>query len=173
MFIRQKKANGMKILAFTFLELLVALAIVSILAVSSIFTTRFILLNNRLKGAADTFAQQVRLARSEAIQRQQSVYLNFQSGSSWCYGSNATTSCNCSPSNTCNLGLISSSNYPGVTTTAAGFSSSNISFDSVRGLPSSAFAVNFTISDKTVTVNVNSLGQIALCATNVTGYPAC
>lgn len=160
-------------LGFTLLEALVVLIIVSVLAVSSIFASRFILTTNRLKSAADSFSQQTRLARSEAIQSQQDVYLNVQTGSSWCYGINKISTCSCSPSNTCALAVVTSSNYAGITVSSTGFTSNNLAFDSIRGLPAGASSVSFQIGSQSITVNISSLGQVSLCSTNVTGYPAC
>ncbi|MCD6048079.1 MAG: hypothetical protein K0S08_1726 [Gammaproteobacteria bacterium] len=159
---------------FTFLELVVALVVTCILAVASVPIIRQLLLENRLRAAAETFAQYIQTARSEAIQRQQNAYLVLQSGSTWCYGVNAGSTCSCSPSNTCTLGSISSTDYIGITTTVdTGFTSNSIYFDSVRGLPNEASTVSFTTSNKLVKVQISQLGNITMCATNVTGYKAC
>jgi prepilin-type N-terminal cleavage/methylation domain-containing protein len=159
---------------FTFLELTVALAITCILAVATVPIIRQLLLENRLRAAAEIFAQFIQTARSEAIQRQQNAYLVLQSGNPWCYGVNPGSTCSCSPSNTCSLGSISSTDYTGITTLVnTGFTSNYVYFDSVRGLPNETSTVSFSTSDKLIKVKISQLGNITMCSTNVTGYQAC
>lgn len=164
-----KDASG-----FTLLELMVALAIVIILATMSIPSLRSILTDSRIKAAADTFVQQIQLARSEAIQRQQNAYLTVTSGSNWCSGVNANTSCSCSPSNNCSLNFINYTDYSGVSVSiSSGFTGGGINFDSTRGFPNEAAQLVFQGDSKSITVSINAVGQITVCSTNVTGYPAC
>lgn len=157
---------------FSLIELMITLAIVGVLALAAIPVVRHLLIQGRLVAAAETFSSQFRAARSEAIARQQTVYLNIQTGSSWCYGSNAGSSCTCSP-NTCGLSYVLGTLYPSVSVSATGFSGGNISVDSARGLLSAAASVSFIEDDKTITVSLSRLGLVSLCSTNVSGYSAC
>ena len=60
---------------FTFIELLVVLIIVSILMLASIVVVRNLLIDSRLKAAAETFAQYVKSTHSEAGQRQRGHFI--------------------------------------------------------------------------------------------------
>lgn len=158
---------------FTLLELLVTLVVVGILALVSIPVMRDQLNQSRLKAAAEIFIQTAQVARSEAITRQQTVYLNLVTGSNWCYGSNVTSSCSCSPTNNCGLAYVLGSLYPRVTVTSTGFTGASISFDSVRGLASEASVVTFAIDSQLINVTISRLSGFSLCATGVSGYSAC
>ena len=159
---------------FMLIELLVALAIIIILAVMTVPSLRSTLMDARIKAAADIFTQQIQVARSEAVERQQNVYLVLTPGSNWCSAINANSSCTCSPTNTCSINFINYADYLGVSLLApVGFSGGSIYFDSTRGLPNQAAQVSFQDNSKTITVSVNALGQISVCSTNVTGYPSC
>lgn len=160
-------------LGFTVMELMIVVLIVAILASASIPLVRPLLIQSRLIAAAESFAQQMRLLRSEALERQQMVYVHLQTGSAWCYGGNASSTCLCSPSNTCTLASVNGSSYNGVGISVTGFSGGNVSFDSVRGVLSEASSVTFSEDSYSVKVSLNSSGLIALCSTNVSGYPAC
>lgn len=157
---------------FSLIELMVTLVVVGVLAVVSIPIVRHLLIEGRLIAAAETFSSQCRAARSEAISRQQTVYLNVQTGSSWCYGSNVASSCTCSPNN-CGISSVTGTLYPNVSVSATGFSSGDISIDGARGLLSAAASVSFTQSGKTITVSLSRLGLVSLCSTDVSGYSAC
>lgn len=157
---------------FSLIELMITLVIVGILALVAIPMVRHLLIQGRLVAAAETFSAQFRAARSEAISRQQTVYLNIQTGSSWCYGSNVASSCTCSPNN-CGLSSVVGTLYPSVSVSTTGFSSGNISVDGARGLLSAAASVSFTQSGKAITVSLSRLGLVSLCSTDVSGYSAC
>lgn len=158
---------------FTLIEVMVSLVIVGVLALAAVPVVRHLLIQGRLSAAAEGLASQLRLARSEAIQRQQTVYVHLQSGTSWCYGSNVGSDCVCSPSSTCGLSTVSGDTYPSVVTSVSGFSGGAISLDSSRGLVSEASSVTFTIGSRSILLTLSRLGLVSLCSTDVSGYPAC
>lgn len=159
---------------FTFIEIIVTLFVIAILATASIPLVRHLLIENRIKAAAENFAQYARFARSEAISRQQDIYMVFQTGAGWCYGIHTSASCTCSPTNTCSLGSETSTGYTGVSISTSSLSSNNFYFDSIRALPSQSPEITFQVGTKSITVKISRLGQVALCATNISsGYPTC
>lgn len=160
-------------LGFTWLEIMISIVIVGVLALAAVPVVRHLVIQSRVIAASENFAEQIRLARSEAIQRQLTVYVNLKTGSSWCYGSKSSSTCDCSLSSNCSMTSVSGSIYPSVTVSATGFTGGNVSFDSTRGLLSEASTVSFNEDDKTITVTLSRLGLVSLCSTNVSGYTAC
>jgi len=159
---------------FTLIELVVTIVIISILAVASVPLLTHVLNQNKVKAAAEGFVQYARLSHSAANERQQDVYLVVQTGSNWCYGINTGNgSCTCGASNTCNLGSSKVANYPGVSISITGFTGGSIYFDSIRALPSEASTITFQKGNESIQVSISRLGNIALCGTNVSGYPTC
>lgn len=159
---------------FTLIEFITTLLIVGILALASISVVRHLLVESKIKSAAETFAQSAKFARSEAISRQQDIYLILQTGSNWCYGIHTSNSCSCSPSNTCSLGSETYTSYSGVEVSSSGLSGNNFYFDNTRALPSQSPQITFQIGSKSIVVKINRLGQVALCANNIAGgYPSC
>lgn len=71
---------------FTLLELMVVVAIVAVLAVIGVPSFRDVLLNQRLAAAAQAFNAALSLARTEAIQRSQSVRVTALAGRDWSRG---------------------------------------------------------------------------------------
>ena len=171
--VREKTAMKVMKNGFTLMELLITLVVIAILAKLSIPALRSQLIQSRLKAAAETFAQTAQVARSEAVMRQQSVFINLVTGSSWCYGVNLASSCSCSPLNNCTLAYVAGSLYPSVSVAATGFPSGNISYDSERGLVSTASSVTFSVGSQLITVMLNRLGGFTFCSTGVSGYSAC
>jgi type IV fimbrial biogenesis protein FimT len=68
---------------FTLVELMVVVAIVAVLATVGVPSFRDLLLNQRLAAAAHGFNSALSLARTEAIQRSQSVRVLALAGSDW------------------------------------------------------------------------------------------
>lgn len=170
----KKECTAQNTRGFTLIELLVAVIIIIILTIMAVPSLRDTLGNSNIRAAAETFAQQVQLTRSEAIQLQKTVYLSLVTGSQWCSGVNATTACTCSPTNNCGLDTMSYSDYSGITlTTPSGFTGGSISFDNIRALPNQAAQASFQANTKTITVSINAIGQVTYCSTNVPGYTAC
>lgn len=166
--IKQRTLRG-----FSLLELIVSLLVLGILTVASVPIIRHFMVDNRIKAAAENFAEEAHLARSESISRQENIYLVTQSGASWCYGVHAGGSCSCSPTNTCTLGWNGATNYPGVTLSTTGFTGGSIYFDSVRSLSSEASEAIFQSGGKSITVKISLMGQVALCSDSFSGYPSC
>jgi len=80
---------------FTLVELMVAVAVVAILLISAMPAFGDLIDKYRLKGAADALHGEVQFARSEAIRRNQAVYMTFGTGANACFAIGTTTDCDC------------------------------------------------------------------------------
>ncbi len=164
---------------FTLVELMVTVAVLAILLGIAIPSFQGTLDKRRLTGAAEQLYADLQYARSEAIKRNTTVRLSFQSGANWCYGITTLASCNCN-SNNCQLDdvdkVVAGSGFRNVTPSAA--SEGNVAFNPQRGTANGrTFSLQST-SVGTVNVIVSSLGRVKLCAPtstdrDKTGYPLC
>ena len=106
----------MKIRGLTLMEVMVTVAIMAILLVLAVPSFNAFLARGRLTGAAEALAQDLQLAKSEALRRNAEVRFSFSPGSPWCYGSIASsTACNCTTAGACTLRQVDGSAYAGVT----------------------------------------------------------
>ncbi|MCP4686383.1 MAG: hypothetical protein GY867_13175, partial [bacterium] len=154
--------------------------------------------DDRLRGVAGGLFQELLVARSESIKRNQwmVVSLNKINNGVWCYGvSDSEAACNCDPNsdgdfsdNDCQVDLLNRvvdyTSFPGVQ--VSGDSSIRSAFfDPDRGMTwngvdgsgsLATFTVQFTSAGgKVAQVEVGSLGRAYICALSgdLSSYPAC
>ncbi len=161
---------------FTLIEAIVTVAILSVLAAIAIPYFSTVIDKYRLRGASDNLLSDLQWARMEAVRNNRNVYVNFATGSNWCYGMNLGTSCSCATAGSCSLKQVSASDFTGVTLSRATFSTDPY-LDPQRGLASAAGSVLFqSRQGKQAEVNLSLLGMLAICTpagATTAGYPSC
>jgi len=165
-----KKSKGI-----TIIELLVAVTIAAILitATSHLFSTVFD--EYRLKNNADQLVYMLKYAKSEAIKRNETVYVNFFPGNNWCYGINAGSTCNCALSNNCSLGTYYAPAPNVITMSTAGLNSNNFAFQNPNGATKISGMITLKIyaKEKNLNIKVNQIGSVSSCSSNLSGYNPC
>ena len=176
--IYQRKQRGV-----TFLELLVAIAILGILAAIAVPYYGDYITRQRLIGAAEAVYGQAELAKRAAVSNNDDVFL-YVSGagsSTWCLTYTASVgavSGNCSNgyvASTANTSVrVLSENYPGITLNASStghvafqMPGVSVSFDQVVSLSSAST----TVGD--MAVRIETPQRISVCATVLGQYPDC
>ncbi|WP_373975076.1 GspH/FimT family pseudopilin [Chitinibacter sp. SCUT-21] len=168
---------------FTLIEMMITVVILGIVLAIAAPNMMSFVSSTRVKSITENLAQDLILARSEAIRRNKPVYLNVQNT---CYGLSAKGShCNCTVTD------ISNSNYcevKQVTATPVNLAPASgqfdqLIFDSVRGLPmSNSFGmlnstqnISITNSSYTAQVKMTIIGGVCISssagANKVAGYP--
>jgi type IV fimbrial biogenesis protein FimT len=159
----------MKMRGLTLMELMVTVAIMAILLVLAVPSFNAFLARGRVTGAAEALAQDLQLAKSEALRRNTEVRFSFSPGSTWCYGSIASsTACSCTPASTCTLRQVDGSAYAGVTMDmpAPTFADNTAIFTARQG-PANAGRVEFTHPNAgTLRVSLGAAGQVSICSTS-------
>ncbi|QLI80185.1 GspH/FimT family pseudopilin [Chitinibacter fontanus] len=169
---------------FTLIEMMSTVVILGIvLAIAAPSLSQYIAIN-RAKGFAENLAQDLVMARTEAIRTNQAVQLDVRNG---CYGMRAgNTACDCTitdttSSNHCAIKQVNTSTGMSLTKTS-GFN--GIVFDPVRGLPvtntfGTLTATQVLTIENTaakVAVNLNVIGSVCINSAagskKVAGYPA-
>lgn len=161
----------------TLIELMVVLALIAILASLGVPSFQSAVDKYRLKGVAENIYADMQYARLEALKNNQAVFLNFTTGTSWCYGFNGSSACDCATAGSCTLREVSATQRPGAVLQGATFASSP-SFEPIRGLASQAGDLTLVSPlGRQIRISMNLLGRIDVCTPSgsslPTGYPAC
>jgi prepilin-type N-terminal cleavage/methylation domain-containing protein len=167
----KRRANGL-----TLMELMVTVAILAILVALAMPSFNTFVARGRLSGAAEALAQDLQLAKSEALRRNADVTISFSDGAAWCYGSVvAAAACNCNVANSCALRRVDNTDYAGVTMAAPTFAGNATTFTARPG-PVVAGQVELTHPNAgTLRVSLGATGQVRVCSTTggLGHLPAC
>src|ERR1041384_3858506 len=129
-----------QIRGFTLIEMMVTVSVATILTVVAVPNMQSMIQRRQLEGAAGEMYSNLLLMRSQAIEKNRSVFVNFTgSGTGWTYGLDDVASC--SPTTTGDCTVNSAERvYAGTAwktvTLAQSFTGNALSFESRRGLPS-------------------------------------
>ncbi len=158
----------------TIVELLVVISVSAILIIIAVPSFISFMQSNRIKILAQNLYYNLQYARGEAIKRNAKVYVTFTTGSSWCYGINPTSACNCATPSSCTLGATTAGNTQ-ATLTATNLSSNSIIFEPNHGAANVAPTITYTTTGGTseVSVEVGLSGNAQTCSTNMSGFQAC
>lgn len=165
---------------FSAIELMVVVAVVAILATVAAPSFTELIGKQRLKGAASVLYGDLQYARSEAVQRNTTVTVTFDtSATPWCYIIHTGSTCACGASGSCtgsavNLKNVSGADSSGVTM-ALSTGVTEIPFEPRQGTATPG-TITFTgINSLQIQNQVNLLGRVRLCSPGgaVSGYPSC
>lgn len=170
---------------FTLLELLVTLAILSIVLGAGVPAMLDVARTARLQGAAQESYALLQYARSDALRSGTDRFVVWtQDGGNWCAVVSTTNDCNCLTTDCSIDGVLrqqSSADFTGVALANAAFTGGSYTrFDALRGLAEgNAGTVTYQIQDDGVVdgelrVIVSVLGRLRYCQTgDIGGHPAC
>jgi type IV fimbrial biogenesis protein FimT len=164
----------MKMRGLTLMELMVTVAIMAILLVLAVPSFNSFLARGRLSGAAEGLAQDLQLAKSEALRRNASITISFSTGGAWCYGTVvSTTACDCTDqAPPCSLRRMDSTAYAGVTMVATSFTDNATTFSARLGMASPGWVDLTHPNAGTLRVSVGEAGQttpssqVRICSTS-------
>lgn len=177
-------AVRIRLRGLTLIELLVTVAIVVIMAVIALPSFQGTLSRNRLSGAAESLAQDLYLARSQALQDGCTITLTFTpaSSSSWSYSmtkpsssSNCLNPCSSAGAADCTLKTVTGSNFSGITLPSTTFASNAVSYDPVRSTANAGEVVlSASSTGDSVKVQLGAVGKVSICTSAGSGgYAAC
>jgi type II secretion system protein H len=159
---------------FTLLELMIALAVLSIVISVGIPSMRDAVEKGNTTAAAEEIYSQIQVARSESIARSQTVFMNLSEGTEWALGFSSDQ--NCDPTDNvpaCTLPNLDGANpithrvtfgdHEGMDIAST---ANQITFMPQRGTASGATISITSQGDNGYAVNVivGALGQVSLCS---------
>lgn len=153
------------------LEVLVTLAIIGILALIAVPSYNGMIEGQRLRGAAEALAADLRWARSEALKRGVPVRVACTSGSNWSCSVVADANGNGSFDDDAALKLISAADFPSVSLASASFGgNAQTIFEPVRTTASDG-AVVLSAATLSARVSLSVAGAVGICG--LRGYDPC
>lgn len=168
--LEQKLLQGL-----TLIEMLVVLTILAIMLTFAVPSFLSLYQEYRLTAMVEHLYQTLQFARSSAIKNNQPIYVVFQTGDNWCYGVNASTSCSCNMANSCTLANVATARGQDLTLSTTGLTGNIFTFEGTHGASNVTATINFTLygQSKSVGVRIKPLGNMQVCSSTVSGYPAC
>ncbi|MGS2720300.1 GspH/FimT family pseudopilin [Paraglaciecola aestuariivivens] len=165
----------------TLLELLVTIAIISIVVAIGAPSIMQVQKSLQLKGAVQTSYFAFQQARSEAISAGADVTVSLTSGTNWCIGISDSGDCDCNQVNACTINgveqIVKGSDFNQVSMQDLNFGADSIAtFDGVLGFSvGSLGSTVFTDGSNEVKLNLNNMGRASICvqAGSVGNYSAC
>jgi len=139
----------------TFIEVMLTVAVIGILAAVAIPSYTDYIARERMKGAVEAIYGQTQLAKRQAISNNDTRYLITAAGSNWCVGVSASSTASC-------LSLdvyANSTNYPG---TEIALTASPVEFQMPElSATSSVITISIDGADsRSVTISSNQLIQV-------------
>ena len=162
---------------FTFLQLLITLSIILILIIIGIPGFNSLLENNKLKMAAEQFYSNMQFVRSETIKNKTNIYVDLRPGTTWCYGINNLSACNCNSSGNCMLNgiekVITSTEFSPVSMSTSNISNNTLRFKGGMGTTNDNSTISFSLNKKVINIEINPIGRVRICSNTVSGYKSC
>lgn len=168
---KRKQSQGI-----TLLEMVTAVAILGILSLLAVPLLSTFLQKYRIATAGDALYFSLQYARSEAVKRNNNIYVSFITGDTWCYGINVGSACDCATPSGCSLGTVSYQSAQQFSLTTSGFSGSSIFFEGSHGAANSSGSITFTQYNQAtplITISFGRLGNLQICTTDINGYTSC
>jgi len=163
---------------FTLIELIIVVAIIGIFSAVAIPSIKDMTDRNRLKNIVETMAQDIQLARSEAVQQNSDIFLTVDESAAWCYGIDSNAAgCNCTETNSanepdyCDLKRIVSTDFSNISVTAANTNLASVTF-TPTGVAQNTGRIEFVSGNMLARLNVNVVGRIRTCSDNISSFVA-
>lgn len=161
---------------FTLLELMVTLAVLSVLITIGIPSFQTSLDRHQAKTVAEAVRTAITEARAESLKRNIPVRTVIRPGAAWCIGLTDESTCDCSVGDSCSLDdrerVVRASNFRS-SEIESSFASPATAFDARRGMPSQSGIITIKAKNGDILVTLNKLGRTSICSDAHYGYPAC
>lgn len=165
-------------LGFTIMELLITILIGVILLTLAAPSFNELYQAKQLAKAGENLYADMLSARSEAIKRQTSLFVNVNVNTlgAWCYGFNVGSDCNCTLAGSCQINgnstIVTQSLYPKIQL-ASSMGNSSLQFEGIRGTSNKNVTLTLSQASKTINILINDLGVARICSANLADYQRC
>ena len=164
---------------FTLLELVIAMAIATVLGAVALPSLSGLVARQRLRATAGHLQADIALARQEASRRGMTVHLSFQGGEHWCYAlrTGPTVDCQQAAVATGNgvIKVVRSADQPGVRLLRASPMALDARTGASLGIGAAAHLASASDERLQVQVRLAPMGRASVCAAAgvMPGVPAC
>ncbi|OGT18946.1 MAG: hypothetical protein A2V90_03070 [Gammaproteobacteria bacterium RBG_16_57_12] len=174
---------------FTLIELIITIAIFSIVLALGTGSYTTLIANKRLKNAAETLYTDLQLARMEAIKRSTTIYVQFNKKNQWCYGlDDEDGACDCTKpvgAGNCEIGeddgvagneyshAVNGGDFADIAIDE-NFGSHTTSFSPVRGTADNGHVTFEAANANPIRVILSDIGRVRLLCSDSQGkYSSC
>ncbi|MEA3638504.1 MAG: GspH/FimT family pseudopilin [Lamprobacter sp.] len=166
------------------MEVIVAVAVLSIILSVAAPSFSDMMNRNRLKVAAEAIYAHLQFVRSEAIKQGRDLFVRIKLGDdsvseNWCVGISNSSGCDCDTSGSCRYGPaasliennLSSANHDAIKLQS---NRTGIKFDSRRGTSNVVGTVSVINANlDSISIIISSRGRVRLCSNDIAGYSGC
>ena len=155
----------------TLLELVIALAVLTVLSALAMPSFSAQIDQQRLSGAAEALLSDIQEARFEAARQQRSLHLVVQPGATWCWAVALQPDCPCGQRQACELRSAQAADHPGIVLSQA----LPLQLQAAGHMGSSGSAVLQSRHGARLQLKVHALGRGHWCTLPgpTTRYPPC
>jgi type IV fimbrial biogenesis protein FimT len=152
----------------TLIEIIVALAVLTVLSAIALPGFGARLERERLHGAAEALAADVNEARFEAVRQGRPLHVSASQGPAWCWAVTTDPDCPCGSGQACQLRSAREHDHPGVTLRSTG--QVELGADGRATMPVSSFELESRHGMR-LRVSVGTMGRAHVCTLR-NGAPA-
>ena len=159
----------------TLTELVFVIALIAILAAVAVPSYRDFLAQYRVKAAAGSLSEDLRLGREESVRLGRNVHVSYRGGAKWCWGLRFDKPCDCGGASLvarCDISRAGAADFKGVTL----LGSQSAEFEHEQGRVAQPGRTEFlSAGGHTIRVELMANGRVRSCvaAGSVAGLEAC
>ena len=156
---------------FTLLEAVFVLAIIAIIMAAAVPSYATYLARQRLRHVAELLEMDLRRARTLSVNEGRNVYVSFQSGAQWCWGSSRVSACDCATGlPRCELGGVSHVDHHKMYLQAG----QNVTFQAGMGRALDWTRIGVSNDrNQQLRIDLNPLGRPQICGTDARKNDSC
>lgn len=149
---------------FTLIEAVFTLAVIGILLAAAVPSYANYLARQRLRHVAELLEMDLRRARTLSVNENRNVYVSFQSGPQWCWGSSRQSPCDCATGQPrCELGGTSHREHTGMLLQ----SGQSVTFQAGMGRAMDWTRIGLSNDhNQQLHIDLNPLGRPQICGTD-------
>ncbi len=149
---------------FTLVEAVFTLAVLGILLAAAVPSYANYLARQRLRHVAELLEMDLRRARTLSVNENHNLYVSFQSGPQWCWGSSRQSPCDCATGQPrCELGGISYREHKGLLLQ----SGQSVTFQAGMGRALDWTRIGLSNDhNQQLHIDLNPLGRPQICGTD-------
>lgn len=152
----KRQASG-----FTLLEAVFVMLILGIILSAAVPSYANYIARQRLRHVAELLEMDLRRARTQSVDERRDVYVSFQSGPQWCWGTSRTVPCDCATGlPRCEAGGVSSRDHKGTLLQAG----QPVRFEAGMGRATGWTRIGISNEhNQQLSIDLNPLGRPAIC----------
>lgn len=165
----------------TMIELMIVGMLLGVLFSVAVVNFYELIERKRLSRATEEVYNFLKLAHSESIKRQTTIYLSMKGGENWCIGIDNLASCDCRVVDSCQFDGIENvvrfnqlpDNVLNITGYIDEIGYKSVNFEGIRGTSNASGSISISRAGLRTTVSSNLIGMVDSCSNDIKSYNPC